>query len=322
MRNLILVLLSILFLASCKKSDSGNNPDPNPIPIIPDTLSTGWTKATNSPTSSTSDIFFTNSTTGFITTQTGIYKSVDGGVNWTFFNANNNTYNIGGFGAKYCFVGNDNKISYTTNSTDFFSPIYNLANPNTSPLSFRDCHYPSQNIVYATSGRYIYKSNNGGANFDSIYVFAEGNTSNAIFFVNDLTGWLLRTNGLYKTTDGGINWILNSSGTGTGGGTIDFISPNIGIYSANNIVYKTIDGGASWTPIFNNFSNYFIDVDMISANEIYTCGGTKIYKSTDGGTSWNQVLSSGQNGVVEIHFIDSNTGWACGGNGAVYRYKL
>jgi photosystem II stability/assembly factor-like uncharacterized protein len=323
MKNLILASSLICFLASCSKSDSGTNPNPNPNPIIPDTLSTGWVKATNAaPTLSTTD-FFTNANTGFVTSQSGIYKSADGGVNWTFFNANNNAFNIGGFGTKYCFVGSDNKLNYTTNTTDFFSPVYILANPGAPPvtLSFRDCFFSSQNIVYACSDRYIYKSANGGVSFDSIYVFPSGNVSNSIFFVNDLTGWLIRSNGLYKTIDGGLNWTLNLPINPALTGAIDFISPTVGVFSDNTSAYKTIDGGANWTPIYTGFTNTFIDVDIISGNEIYISGGSKIYKTANGGTSWSQVLSSGQNGIIEIHFIDANTGWACGGNGAIYRYK-
>jgi photosystem II stability/assembly factor-like uncharacterized protein len=323
MKTFIPVLaIFCLFFASCSKGSSTPDPVPPPPPPIPDTLTTGWSKTgTGIPAAAqVSDVYFTSGTGGFATTDQGIFKSTDGGINWSFFNAVNNGINIGGFGNRYCFVGSDNRIHYTNDGTDFFSKTYLLANPASPTLGFRDCFVASPAVLYASSVRYIYKSTNGGVQFDSVYVFPDNTTNYAIYFTSVTEGWLMRSDGLYKTTNGGTGWALVAS-MGAGYGSIDFLNSSTGLFSDGMHVYKTTNGGANWSLIFSAPVQGYVDVEILSANDIYLSAANKIYKSVNGGTSFTQVLSSAANGIVEIHFTDSNTGWACGGNGAVYRYK-
>lgn len=323
MKIIIRLSLICVIFASCSKSGTPD-PTPTPTPPIPDTLTTGWTKAGAGipATAGVSDVYFTTATTGYATTGQGIFKSTDGGINWSIFNTVNLPFNIGGLGNRYCFVGGDNRIHYTNDGTDFFSKSYFLADPATPALGFKDCFVASPTVVYACSGRYIYKSLDGAANFDSVYVFPTGTYNYAIFFTSTTNGWLMRSDGLYKTTNSGANWtpVLGIGGA-SGSGSIDFLNASIGFVTDGKDVYKTTDGGANWVQIFSAATFGYIDVDVVTTSEVYLSANNKIYKSVNGGNSFTQVLSSGQNGIEEIHFIDSNNGWACGGNGAVYRYK-
>src|SRR5688572_5530478 len=110
MKIIIQLSIACLFFASCSKSNP-TTPDPAPTPPIPDTLTVGWTKTGTGIASNAFiyDVFFTNSTTGFATSDQGIYKSTNGGINWSAFNPVNNIYNMGGLGSRYCFAGADNK---------------------------------------------------------------------------------------------------------------------------------------------------------------------------------------------------------------------
>ena len=323
MKTIIQLCLICIIFASCSKGGSTDT-TPAPTPPIPDTLTTGWTKTGNGipAGAGVSDVFFTNPATGYATTTQGIYKSTDGGINWNIFNAVNLPFNIGGLGNRYFFVGGDNRIHYTNDGTDFFSKSYFLADPATPALGFKDCFVASSSIIYACSGRYIYKSLDGGANFDSVYVFPTSTYNYAIFFTSITNGWLMRSDGLYKTTNAGANWtaVLGIGGV-SGNGSIDFLNATTGLVADGKDVYKTTDGGVNWSPVFSAPVYGYIDVDMITASDIYISATNRIYKSINGGSNFTQVLSSGQNGIEEIHFIDANTGWACGGNGAVYRYK-
>jgi len=324
MKIIIRLSLICVIFASCSKSGTTPDPTPTPTPPIPDTLTTGWTKAgTGIPaTASVSDVYFTTAATGYTTTDKGIYKSIDGGINWSIFNIVNTPFNIGALGNKYFFAGGDNRIHYTNDGTDFFSKSYFLADASTPALGFRDCFVASTSIIYACSGRYIYKSVDGGVNFDSAFVFPANTYNYAIFFTKITNGWLMRSDGLYKTINSGTNWttVLGICVV-SGNGSIDFLNASTGFVADGMNVYKTTDGGANRVQVFSAPVYGYIDVDIISASEVYLAATNKIYKSVNGGTSFTQVLSSGQNGIVEIHFTDSNTGWACGGNGAVYRYK-
>ena len=78
---------------------------------------------------------------------------------------------------------------------------------------------------------------------------------------------------ILKTTNGGTNWISQTSGT-----TIDLFSVNF------------LDQNTGW-----------------AVGEIGT-----ILKTTNGGTNWTSQTSGTTNHLFSVNFVDQNTGWAVG----------
>lgn len=112
--------------------------------------------------------------------------------------------------------------------------------------------------------------------------------------------------GVWKTTDGGINWILITPdlpnlattvlamaesnhdiiylGTGEGFGNVDGIS--------GNGMYKSTDRGQNWTYLsstsnFNDINRAI--VDPANADVVVVATNSGLYRTIDGGTSWTQV---------------------------------
>lgn len=150
------------------------------------------------------------------------------------------------------------------------------------------------------------------------------------------------TCGLYRSTDGGENWIEltnglpnNSPNVGRIGISICESSPNI-IYAiyADNIgyfagVYKSTNSSDSWvrttdgalSNLFSSFGWWFgnIRVDPSNPNNVFVMG-LDVYKSSNGGSSW--FYSSGsmhvdQHGMY-IHPTNSNF-IVAGNDGGVYK---
>ncbi len=127
-------------------------------------------------------------------------------------------------------------------------------------------------------------------------------TMKDIFFINSTTGWMCGTKGaIYKTTNGGDNWIQQYSDSLRELSKIFFIDQNTGwIVSNNSSVYKTTNGGANWTEynfagaipnviltfsdaiLFKDFNNGFLTAGKGATS--YTL--SYLLKSTDGGVTW------------------------------------
>lgn len=149
-----------------------------------------------------------------------------------------------------------------------------------------------------------------------------------VFFLNENLGWAANGyySAVYKTTDGGTNWIQQTTGAALGGShyfrNIEFLDDNIGFLGTlNQKFYKTIDGGTNWTLVNNITPNplAICGLDCVGTSTIYGCGAyfspAYIIKSTDSGNTWQYInMSAYATALVEVQFINENVGFASGGN--------
>jgi hypothetical protein len=216
-------------------------------------------------------------------TSDGVYKTTNGGTNWTLLTANNYIdmeYKPGSFNTLY----GSTKLGvvwYSTNGGSTWTQSLNLADGRRTELAVS----PNQTgwvyaVVAATNnGLYgIYKSTDSGASFTQVF---SGSTLN-------LLGW-------------------NSNGSGTGGqGWYDLaiaVSPS----DANTVLvggvntWRSTNGGSTWT-IVNHWTGsgaqaVHADKHMLkyrSDGLLYECNDGGVYKSTNNGTNWTDK----SNGLV------------------------
>ena len=126
-------------------------------------------------------------------------------------------------------------------------------------------------------------------------------------------------NGVFKSTDGGANWVHSSNGLPRfgGAGTSNYDVLALAINPANpqilyagatsfqiagavGSIYKSTDGGATWVEASNGIAGQdvralFIDSADSSGDTVYAGTGGSVanpggvYRSTDGGVSWNSL---------------------------------
>ncbi|MCB0726057.1 MAG: T9SS type A sorting domain-containing protein [Ignavibacteriae bacterium] len=147
---------------------------------------------------------------------------------------------------------------------------------------------------------------------------------NSVKFVNSLTGICAGNSGIIlRTTNGGINWVPQSSGFSGNFNSVYFSSENIGYVvgdSANSgFLFKTTTGGINWNrcDLTTNvllISVFFINdkIGFTSGESFSTSGYVKIYKTIDGGVTWDSI-DSNTSFLFNIYFINSSTGWHTGG---------
>ncbi|MCX6274903.1 MAG: T9SS type A sorting domain-containing protein [Bacteroidetes bacterium] len=179
-------------------------------------------------------------------------------------------------------------------------------------------------------GAGIFKSIDAGANWNYVGLDVTRNTGriavdpknpDRVFAatMGDLFG-NTPDRGLYRTTDGGLNWqnVLSSDDST---GAIDVVihpqhtdtvyatlwtrvrRPDRRQYGgAASGIYRSYDGGNTWTKLSNGLPSYSlgrigIDISQSSPNILYAAvedssgGNTRILKTTDFGDTWNDVTN-------------------------------
>jgi len=149
-----------------------------------------------------------------------------------------------------------------------------------------------------------------------------------VFFLNENLGWAANGyySGVYKTTDGGANWTLQTTGAMLGGThyfrNIEFLDENIGFLGTlNQKFYKTTDGGTTWTQLLSTGTNgdYIWKLQILNSNnnvifgasEAVTPNPGRLVKSIDGGVTWT-FTNAPESVVQAVGFLDENHGWMGG----------
>lgn len=229
-----------------------------------------------------------------------------------------------------CIVGgspNDTSI-IILHTADGGTNWINQSTPITEPLYsviFMDEDY---GWAVGEDGAIIKTTNGGELWFPQV----SGTTSDlkSVYFINHSTGWTVGYPGtILKTTNGGDLWFYQP---GPGGVDIKFIDEFTGWCVAEHSVYRTTNGGVEWVEQFSTqFTNFaFLNsVCAIDENFVWIAGYDSlanfwggdqvIYRSTNGGDDW-QPQVSGTERYLElhsIHFTNVNSGWSVGDAGTI-----
>jgi photosystem II stability/assembly factor-like uncharacterized protein len=126
---------------------------------------------------------------------------------------------------------------------------------------------------------------------------------------------------IINTTDGGISWNSQISGTTNNLFSIHFADSQTGWAVGNaGTVLKTNDGGTNWIPQESSSTSSFRSVYFVDNQTGWIVGsGGTILKTTNGGTNWFPQTSGGLYGLRSVHFIDSQTGWTAGSAGIILK---
>jgi photosystem II stability/assembly factor-like uncharacterized protein len=129
---------------------------------------------------------------------------------------------------------------------------------------------------------------------------------------------------LYKTTNGGIDWIVLSDSMECR--VIKFYDEDLGIITAgecndsicNPNVYLTKDGGQSWEFNYTDSMGFVLDIEFIPGkpSDVWMLAGNKAFFSGDTGRTWTEELHipilQPEYGFRDMVFTDKNHGWIVG----------
>lgn len=213
--------------------------------------------------------------------QGGVWKTLNGGVNWIPLTDNLATLACG-------------------------DVIVDPVNPNIIFLGTGELNYSGDSQY----GDGIYKSGNGGLSWVQVALGSlvgtrcsqmaiDPTNSNTVYFAGNL--------GVFKSTNAGINWVNTSSGTNANCLLIDPVSAQT-IYistggTSAGLIKKSTDGGVTWSTLAGGLPGGMgrIQLAMAKSNTqiLYasiaaSSGGSLLglYRTTDGGTTWILQASS------------------------------
>jgi photosystem II stability/assembly factor-like uncharacterized protein len=150
-----------------------------------------------------------------------------------------------------------------------------------------------------------------------------------IFFKDELNGWASTYSGVFRSTDGGITWTLESNLPILPFNSIQFINTTNGYIAGwNGNIFKTSDGGESWINVSTS-NNFRIEcVYFTSPDTGWISGGISnmylnqaISKTTDGGNTWivqfNLVNQSTE--LIYSVCVSDEIGFASSSEGQIYK---
>lgn len=206
----------------------------------------------------------------------------------------------------------------------FSQPAWHEVLPPAEGSRFDDVFFLNPELGWAAgSGGYIFKTTDGGDNWEFISEFPSQYIRN-IEFLDANNGFLgLLDYSFYRTTDGGLNWTNIANDIPSPDGPIPAICGmdavnaqtiyGCGAYFGPAYIIKSTDGGASWQYIdMSAYAESLVEVLFVDQNTGFASGGSAtggvILKTTNGGTSWTSIYDSGISGeyVWKLQRLFSN----------------
>lgn len=275
------------------------------------------------------DVAFVNSSTGFLVSDRGLYyKTIDGGLNWSKHNLpikiKLNSISINN---EIIHIVSDSGYYFRKHLNDSTWNYFKVDESLTVNLTKVEFVNTNHGIISSSSGKYFISSNSGfnwsihtnitgNYNFqilDSLTIFAAGSDFristnkgqnwsnkfiassemiNSISFVNRNLGFLCGENDrVYKTTNGGDNWLIYTIDNQTTQPKslikIKFINEVFGVcLGKGGRIYFTFNSGLTWKRYNNINDEYLVNFAIPDKRRFITIGMNGIIRYS------NNIFSS------------------------------
>jgi len=283
----------------------------------------------------------------------GLFKSLDGGVNWTKLKVTSGTHRVGAIAIArsapstlYALVNVDQVSPKSTvyKSTDGGDTWAVANNGMNSERVFSISVDPTNpNVLYAGTDFFLYKSTDGGASwsrsstgltFGSAHSITIDPTNTSVIYAAAGGG------GVFKTTNAGANWAQTNSGlTSTNVLDLALDPTNTSILYAGTTggVFKTTNAGASWQKVSNGLTQQNVNalaIDPSAPATLYAgTNASGVFKTTDGGANWTAVrtgLSRPTVNILEVNpsapsnlfYVLSDTGGISNNDSEAFAFRL
>jgi len=254
----------------------------------------------------------------FVGSDGGIYKTSNGGTNWTFLNeglAITQYYRISNAetNGDIMLAGSQDNgthlLSGGTWSHEFGGDgMDNAIDPNDDTNLFVSYQYGN-----------FFRSTNSGTNFSSMIRPSDTGVDGAWVTpikIDETNTDIIYTgyDRIWKSTNDGVSWSdVAGSKLTTGNRLLRYID----VAKSNNQVLYTTDytelwrsdnGGTTWTGLSEPDNNIrWIEIDPMDPQHVWLAADRDVYESTDGGSSWINISSNLPNVPMNTIVFDDGT---------------
>lgn len=264
------------------------------------------------------EIQFLDSLNGYVCAKSGIWKSSDGGNNWSLLQSPGGT-TMFFHNTDTAFFANNGTILSTTNagftwtpqSLSFANPMYDMTFTDIN-TGFALCPYSSR----------LFTTNDGGlswdSNADNLFMYM-----NAIEFTDPQHAFMMGEYGkIVNTSDSGSTWSLMHHNNYNNLYGVHFPAADTGyVVGGIGTIMKTTNGGNDWNELSSGTQEPLNDVYFFDTQIGIAVGdsGATVLKTIDGGQTWVSKLSDPNLHLKSISFPNSNLGFACGTGGSIMK---
>jgi photosystem II stability/assembly factor-like uncharacterized protein len=231
----------------------------------------GHTSASGKP----QNLFFLDYLTGWVTggQYSNSYKTTDGGVTWS----EQNTFS-----------------------------------------SIEDIYFVNSNLGFAAGDRLIQRSLNGGSSWTTVYSNNNYDLQR-LQFINQDTGFVVGYSGaILRTTNGGTSW-QNTVSNNTYYRDLAFFNTQIGVVISGSEIWRTMDGGDNWITINYDpqINGYLSRIQTVNNTTLYISTDKGLLKSYDQGATWNLETNLENKGLSLFYFLNEKDGYTTFANGSI-----
>jgi len=253
-----------------------------------------------------------------------VYRTTNGGINWTFRNNQLSLF----CNDIFCL---DSVTAYAVNQQNIFKTTNGGTNWDAS-YYFQHAIYTS---VYFTSYEAGFAVGNDGLvsrTFDGGKSWYSSRISNvvedppfnlfrSVYFTDSLNGFITGDFGLFfQTTNGGSNWFHQKESI-KHFYDVSFLNESTGYTCGQSgAIMKTTNGGSKWNLLYTGFNGNLNDMYFFNTEVGIAVGDSgKVLKTNDGGNNWTSGFTPTLDKLYSVSFINSNSGIAGSNNGRIIR---
>jgi photosystem II stability/assembly factor-like uncharacterized protein len=276
------------------------------------------------------NVSFFDDQLGTIVGQSGfIYKTTDGGLTWTMLNngiGGVSFYDLEMFDDNAGLAVGDNGYFLRTSNGGArwdtgrlqVTGVTGLRTESLQAVSVVDTNFAVaagyDGVVYKTFDRGVTWQSIGYPNLPSEFYISD------VKFIDHNLGYITGSRpgiaeNMYRTTDGGTTWTLQSVNSGY---SLDFIDANHGwTMDVGGLGFRTTNGGAAWQQFImpnQGFSPTISKIDFIDQNIGWAVGwfGYAAH-TTDGGINWQlQNIATINDQILGLNVVSSTQALAVG----------